>query len=328
MFDKRVFALGIVLWAAGTVLLRAVGHLVFPKAIAGTLVLYAASFALFAIGVPRIFSWLRIEREAWPPAALLMMLPTLILDPFTCALFPVHVPEHGCERSGRVRRLDAHLLRRSGGGSHAPVKRPLIACDEDLCAPPRQARSMARRQKILDAARALFARQGYEATSIEQITTSAGIALGAFYTYFKSKRQLLLVLMDELLERLASLDLRPGDGDLRQFLSAVFRTDIEYHGVIRAWQEATLADPTLSERAAEVEAWTRARIERVFRALRPRAGADVRTFARMMDRHFWALLATAGTMTAREFDREIRVAADVIQRYLSTFPDPARIKRA
>ena len=203
--------------------------------------------------------------------------------------------------------------------------RPLIACDEDLCAAPRQARSMARRQKILDAARALFAKNGHEATSIEQITTKAGIALGAFYTYFKSKRQLLLVLMDELLQRLESLDLRPGDDahvrdGLRRFLSGVFRADIDYHGVIRAWQEATLADPTLSGRAAEVEAWTRARIERVFRALRrlpnARAGADLRTFARMMDRHFWALLASSGTLSARQFDREIRVAADVIDHYL------------
>lgn len=184
---------------------------------------------------------------------------------------------------------------------------------------------MARRQKIVDAARVLFAKHGYEATSIEQITTTAGMASGAFYTYFRSKRQLLLVLMDELLERLESLDLRPGDdaqvrNGLRRFLSAVFRADIDYYGVIRAWQEATLADPALGARAKEVESWTAARIERVFRTLRrlprARAGVDRATFARMMDRHFWALLATAGDRSSRQFDREIRVAADVIYYYL------------
>lgn len=184
---------------------------------------------------------------------------------------------------------------------------------------------MAKRQKIVDAARVLFAKHGYEATSIEQITSEVGMAAGAFYTYFRTKRQLLLVLMDELLERLESLNLQPAgdvhvrDG-LRRFLRGVFRADIDYYGVIRAWHEAALADPELAQRAKEVEAWTTARIENVFRSLRrlpgARPDADVNTFARMMDRHFWALLATAGTLSPRQFEREVRVASDVIYHYL------------
>ena len=100
MFDKRVLALGLLLWAAGTVLLRVAGHMVFPRTVAGTLILYVVSFALFALGVPWIFARLRVERHAWPRAALVMMLPTLILDALTCALFPDVFPNMAASAAG------------------------------------------------------------------------------------------------------------------------------------------------------------------------------------------------------------------------------------
>jgi AcrR family transcriptional regulator len=122
---------------------------------------------------------------------------------------------------------------------------PDLAADEDLPAPPSQARSLATRKKLLDAGRHLFAEQGYHAASVQAIASRAGTAAGAFYTYFRSKRQLLIVLMNELLERLRDLDLRPTGGaagadarsGLRSFLAAVFRADLEYYGVVRAWQD-------------------------------------------------------------------------------------------
>jgi len=114
---------------------------------------------------------------------------------------------------------------------------PVLGADEDLPAAPRQARSRATRSRLLEAGRNLFAERGYHATSIEDITSRAGTAAGAFYTYFRSKRQLLLVLMNELLQLLAGLDLRPKGGadvraGLRRFLTAVFRADLEYYGVV------------------------------------------------------------------------------------------------
>jgi AcrR family transcriptional regulator len=200
------------------------------------------------------------------------------------------------------------------------LKRPTIAAAEDLPAPPRQARSVEKRARLLDAARTLFREKGYEATSIGDVTSEAGMAAGAFYLYFRSKKQLLVVLMDELTERLAAVDLRPAPDGLRTFVAALFRTDVEYYGVIRAWQEAILIDPELRAMHAGIEAWTEARILGVFRKLQLLPGArddcDLPAFARMMDRHFWALLARAATLTPRELQREIRIAADVIQRYL------------
>ena len=206
------------------------------------------------------------------------------------------------------------------------MKLPSLTAGEDLPAPPRQARSAQRRQAILDAARRLFAEKGYEGTAVEDITAAAGAAAGAFYTYFRSKRQLLIILMDELLQRLGVVDLKPQGNDLRSFLLDVFRTDMAYFGAIRAWQEAALADPELGKMQQKIEAWTGARILRVFEALQQppdaRPDRDLRAFARMMDRHFWSLLARGSRMAPRDFRREVELAAEVIERYL--FRDTAR----
>ncbi|HLY19349.1 MAG TPA: helix-turn-helix domain-containing protein [Bryobacteraceae bacterium] len=124
---------------------------------------------------------------------------------------------------------------------------PVLGAAQDLPAAPRQARSRTSRANLLVAARGLFGERGYHATSVADITARANTAAGAFYIYFRSKRQLLIVLMNELLQLLSRLDLHPqGGGDartgLRRFLAAVFRADFKYYGVVRAWQEAVLAD--------------------------------------------------------------------------------------
>ncbi|MGC9951852.1 MAG: TetR/AcrR family transcriptional regulator [Bryobacteraceae bacterium] len=213
----------------------------------------------------------------------------------------------------------------------APIP-PVLADDEDLPPAPQQKRSLATRQKLLDAGRNLFAEQGYHATSIQAIASRAGIAAGAFYTYYRSKRQLLIVLMTELLARLRDLDLRPKGGaagtdsraGLRTFLAAVFRADLEYYGVVRAWQEAALTDAGLGRMQTAIESWTNARILGVFRLLRQypnaRPNRDLPAFARMMDRHFWSILARGASLPPRDFNREVRIAADVIYHYL--FHDP------
>ncbi len=67
---------------------------------------------------------------------------------------------------------------------------------------PSQRRSRLKREALLRATLELFERNGYEATAIGAIARRAEIAVGGFYQYFRSKRQLLLVLMNELLQKL------------------------------------------------------------------------------------------------------------------------------
>jgi AcrR family transcriptional regulator len=67
----------------------------------------------------------------------------------------------------------------------------------------RKAASEQRRGAILRAARAVFARQGYADTIVEDIATQAGIAKGTLYLYFPSKEQIYLA---ALLEQARQLD--------------------------------------------------------------------------------------------------------------------------
>jgi hypothetical protein len=89
----RILFTGALLWVVGTVGIRLDGRgLLRASRPAATLILYLASFVLMALLVPRIFRRLGLEEGFWPAAATLLMLPTLILDPFSCAFFPVIFP--------------------------------------------------------------------------------------------------------------------------------------------------------------------------------------------------------------------------------------------
>ncbi|MGN6607047.1 MAG: TetR/AcrR family transcriptional regulator [Jatrophihabitans sp.] len=69
------------------------------------------------------------------------------------------------------------------------------------------ARPLDARQRILAAAVDLFARQGFDGTSVAQVITAAGVAKGGFYHHFASKEALLYEVYGDLITRqLASLD--------------------------------------------------------------------------------------------------------------------------
>jgi AcrR family transcriptional regulator len=57
------------------------------------------------------------------------------------------------------------------------------------------------RTRIVAAAVALFAEQGYDATSVNQVVARAGVAKGALYHHFGSKDDLLYEVYRELVER-------------------------------------------------------------------------------------------------------------------------------
>jgi AcrR family transcriptional regulator len=185
-------------------------------------------------------------------------------------------------------------------------RRPDLAAGEEQARIPSQRRSRVRRQALLLAAVELFGRNGYEATAIGDIAGRAGTSVGAFYQYFRSKRQLLLLLMNEFLQKLEQqkleqIDMRPGGtGDLKTGIENVLRaglaTDLAYAGAYRAWREAMLSDRQLAALDARVRAWTTGRLCAVFDLLRQfpgaRRGVDVSMLAAMMDRLFWDLLAS------------------------------------
>ncbi|MEK3856670.1 TetR/AcrR family transcriptional regulator [Cytobacillus sp. FSL H8-0458] len=63
---------------------------------------------------------------------------------------------------------------------------------------------MSKKQLIMESALELFAKQGFEATSVQQITEHSGISKGAFYLSFKSKDELIMALIDQFMEQFIS----------------------------------------------------------------------------------------------------------------------------
>lgn len=58
---------------------------------------------------------------------------------------------------------------------------------------------MVKKELIMEKALELFAENGFEATSIQQITDRCGISKGAFYLSFKSKDELILSMIDQFM---------------------------------------------------------------------------------------------------------------------------------
>jgi TetR/AcrR family transcriptional regulator, cholesterol catabolism regulator len=69
--------------------------------------------------------------------------------------------------------------------------------------PVRASRKEATRQRVLTAARDLFVAQGYEGTTIRDIASGAGVAVGTVFTSFASKGEILSEVMESRGESLS-----------------------------------------------------------------------------------------------------------------------------
>jgi AcrR family transcriptional regulator len=130
------------------------------------------------------------------------------------------------------------------------------------------------RARILAHALRLFARYGYEQTSVRMITQEAGIAQGLLYNYFSGKEQLLLALFEQSIADVqasfAEAEAQGGDQErVARLIRASFAGlqnnlafwQLSYHVRMQAGVIAGLGE--------QLHAWTaaiRSRLERYFRA--------------------------------------------------------------
>lgn len=88
----------------------------------------------------------------------------------------------------------------------------------------RQRRSQARRERIVEAATALFAEQGVDATTLTEVAQAVGMPLSSLYEYFRDRRSLVAAVPEqnfvELYQRL--------DARLTRASSAVERLRVTY----------------------------------------------------------------------------------------------------
>jgi AcrR family transcriptional regulator len=99
----------------------------------------------------------------------------------------------------------------------------------------------ARREAILEAARAVFAEKGLRASTIDDIAEAAELGKGTIYLYFKSKEQMFAALKLEGLARLAArfqaaIDpALPADQNMRRLCDAYvrfYREEPDYYWVL------------------------------------------------------------------------------------------------
>jgi AcrR family transcriptional regulator len=267
-----------------------------------------------------------------PPSA-----PDSIPDDSTPDPEPPELPE----------RQGAPALDATDDDSALPMRPDLLA-GQAFPPPPKQERSRRKRDALLTSALALFGERGYDETSIEEIARRAGVAVGGFYQYFASKRQLLLMLMDRLLEEIAGFmmgaqlggervpydvsppvsdhvpDQAPGGApiDLRMLIAGFVRRGLQldwsYAGAYRAWREASAQDRDLRALHRRIERWSAAQLEFLLRMLLQapgaRRGVDVATLAEVLSLLFWRLAEAP----LEEPDATIAAVTDLIYHALFT----------
>jgi len=94
-----------------------------------------------------------------------------------------------------------------------------------------------RRQEFVETAFRLFEKKGYENTSVDDIVDRMGVAKGLFYYYFKTKDDVLDMIIDRILdESVAAME------------QAASRADLDAIGKFRAVMEAAAARRARSRR--------------------------------------------------------------------------------
>jgi AcrR family transcriptional regulator len=106
-----------------------------------------------------------------------------------------------------------------------------------------QAHLDARRQQILDAARARFASHGFARTSIADIVTESGLSNGAIYRYFTSKDEIVVAVCEQAGEAFpAALTTEAVSGFL-DHVRALAREKGHARLVAQIYAEAALSPP-------------------------------------------------------------------------------------
>jgi len=115
------------------------------------------------------------------------------------------------------------------------------------------------REEVLRCAWRLFAEQGFEATTIDQVAEAAGMSRRTFFRYFKGKDELILEKLVEAGERVAAaLEARPADEApwiaLRRAFAVVVEASETHAEQSRALRIMLRDEPSVS---GSLEEWRR-----------------------------------------------------------------------
>lgn len=143
----------------------------------------------------------------------------------------------------------------------------------------------ARREQILDAARRCFLRDGFHATSMQNLFAEAGLSSGAVYSYFASKDDVIVAIAEENMRGVTDLihDIasqqpsRPVGAVLADIMDLLRAKDAE-DGLAKltaiVWSEA-LRNPSLAARFADLVTQMRASLTDVIQQSRGNLPGDI-----------------------------------------------------
>lgn len=181
----------------------------------------------------------------------------------------------------------------------------------------------ARRQQILDAARRCFVRNGFHATSMQDVLREADLSAGAVYRYFNSKDDIIAAIASNTLtaitgaveEVLDTATPPPLDEALGRLLATLERLDDEQDiakVALQAWAEAVRA-PSVAARVEETFAGVTKSLVRLVKAYQDRGQITSDVPAKHVAALLAALLqgfvvryAVIGDVDAKTFSRGLR----------------------
>jgi len=131
-----------------------------------------------------------------------------------------------------------------------------------------------RRELLEGAAARLFAEQGYEATTVEQICRAAGVSKPMLYRHFESKQELARKLLERRRDELAAAPLdefvrRPDVGSLRAMTDSWFAHVEAHPDSCRFLFRDITGDAELAQLQQELRHWQRSADVALLRELAP-----------------------------------------------------------
>jgi AcrR family transcriptional regulator len=171
-------------------------------------------------------------------------------------------PASGPER-GRAFVRRARSLSGATGTKSAEVQRGVLG-----------ERALRTRDQLIQTAVGLFMERGYGGTTIDHVARAAGMSRASFYSYFPSKREILLaaghrtsLARKSAITALASIPDRWTRGDIEAWLRRYFAF-LDEHGAFQlVWSQAAWFDPELRAMGVKGSLHTAAIIGRHLRRL-------------------------------------------------------------
>jgi AcrR family transcriptional regulator len=106
-----------------------------------------------------------------------------------------------------------------------------------------QAHLDARRQQILDAARARFATHGFARTSMTDLVEASGLSVGAIYRYFKGKDQIVAAICEQANQALPTELTAESAHDFLEHIRTAAREEDHARLVAQIYAEAAVSPP-------------------------------------------------------------------------------------